>query len=71
MHELSEQTKRVIDAGSSMTLAAAAGVGALTLSDWALLVTIFAGLLSAAWQLMRFYDRLKYGHGRGRDDTAG
>jgi hypothetical protein len=33
----------------------------VTLSDWALIVTIIAGLLSAAWQLVRFYDRIKYG----------
>jgi hypothetical protein len=61
MHELNESTKRLIDAGSAAALAGAAGVGALTLSDWALLVTIFAGLLSSAWQIMRFYDRWKSG----------
>lgn len=67
MHELSESTKRLIDAASAAALGAAASAGALTLSDWALLVTIFAGLLSAGWQLMRFYDRFKYGHPTGRE----
>jgi hypothetical protein len=61
MHELSEHTKRIIDAGSAAVVAAAAGTSALTLADWALIVTIFAGLLSASWQIMRFYDRFKYG----------
>jgi hypothetical protein len=46
---------------SPALLAAAAGAGAVTLADWALIVTIAAGLLSAAWQLVRFYDRIKYG----------
>lgn len=67
MHELSEQTKRLIDAGSAAAIAAAAGVGAMTLSDWALVVTIIAGLLSVAWQIMRFYDRFKYGRLVDRD----
>jgi hypothetical protein len=70
MHELSESTKRLIDAASAAAVAAASGTAALTLSDWALLVTILAGLLSAAWQLMRFYDRWKYGHGHSRDENA-
>lgn len=61
MHELNEQTKRLIDAASAAFVAAAAGTSAMTLADWALIVTIIAGLLSAGWQVMRFYDRFKFG----------
>ena len=63
MHDLSESTKRLLDAGSLATAAAAGAAQAITLSDVALVVTILAGLLSAAWTAMRFYDRLKYGRG--------
>jgi hypothetical protein len=61
MHELSESTKRLIDSGSLLAAAAAGATRALTLADWALVVTIAAGVLSIAWQAMRFYDRFKYG----------
>jgi len=63
MHELSEQTKRFIDLGAFGLTGLAGAAQAITLSDVALVVTILAGLLSAAWTVMRFYDRLKYGRG--------
>jgi hypothetical protein len=61
MHELSEHTKRAIDLVSPVLTGAAAATAALTLQQLALVVTIATGLLSAAWYVMRFYDRFKYG----------
>jgi hypothetical protein len=61
MHELSESTKRLLDYGSLALTGLAGATRAVTLSEAALIVTIAAGLLSAAWQLVRFYDRIKYG----------
>lgn len=63
MHELSEQTKRFIDLGAFSLTGLAGAVQAISLSDVALVVTIVAGALSAAWTAMRFYDRVKYGRG--------
>jgi hypothetical protein len=63
MHELSEQTKRVIDLGAFTITGLAGAAQAATLSNVALVVTIGAGLLSAAWTAMRFYDRIRYGRG--------
>jgi hypothetical protein len=61
LHDMSETTKRFLD-----WTAAAGAVTAITLSQVALLVSIVAGLLSAAWMCQRFYDRYKFGPG-GRD----
>jgi hypothetical protein len=63
MHELSEQTKRLIDLCAFGLTGFAGAVQAVSLSDVALVVTIAAGLLSAAWTAMRFYDRIRYGRG--------
>jgi hypothetical protein len=63
MHELSEQTKRLIDFAAFGLTGVAGAVQAISLSDVALVVTIIAGLLSAAWTAVRFYDRLRYGRG--------
>jgi hypothetical protein len=61
VHDLSEPTKRFLD-----WAAAAGAVTAITLSQVALMVSIIAGLLSAAWMCQRFYDR--HFLGRGSDD---
>jgi hypothetical protein len=52
LHDLSEPTKRFLDA-----TALAGAVLSVTLSQVALIVSIIAGLLSAAWMCQRFYDR--------------
>lgn len=58
MHELNENTKRLIDFGSFLF----AGIsGALTLANAALIVSIVAGIVSAALGVVRIYDRVKYG----------
>lgn len=60
IHDLSEHSKRIGDA-----IAAVSAVTAITLSQVALMVSIVAGLLSAAWMIQRFYDRYKYGPPKG------
>ena len=60
IHDLSEHTKRAGD-----WLAALSAVTAITLSQVALMVSIVAGLLSAAWMIQRFYDRYRYGPPKG------
>jgi hypothetical protein len=52
LHDLSEPTKRFLDA-----TALAGAVLSVTLSQVALIVSIIAGILSAAWMCQRFYDR--------------
>jgi hypothetical protein len=52
LHDLSEPTKRFLD-----VTAIAGAVTAITLSQVALIVSIIAGILSAAWMCQRFYDR--------------
>ncbi|MGE5563112.1 MAG: hypothetical protein ACM3ZV_07350 [Bacillota bacterium] len=54
MHEISESTKRVIDAIALVLMGVA---GSLTLANIALVVSIIGGLLSIAWHVVRFYDR--------------
>jgi hypothetical protein len=61
LHELSEPTKRFFDA-----TALAGAVAAISLSQVAIIVSIVAGLLSAAWMVQRFYDR--HFLGRRSDD---
>lgn len=56
LHDIGEPTKRALDVASFML----AGV-AITLSQVALIVSIGAGLLSAAWVIQRFVDRYRYG----------
>ena len=52
LHDLSESTKRFLD-----ITAVGGAVAAITLSQVALIVSIVAGILSAAWMCQRFYDR--------------
>jgi hypothetical protein len=52
LHDLSEPTKRFLDG-----TAVAGAVAAISLSQVALIVSIIAGILSAAWMCQRFYDR--------------
>lgn len=52
LHELNEPTKRFLDA-----TALGGAVLSITLSQVALIVSIIAGILSAAWMCQRFYDR--------------
>jgi hypothetical protein len=52
LHDLSEPTKRLLDA-----TAIAGAVASITLSQVALIVSIGAGLMSFAWFCQRFYDR--------------
>jgi len=61
LNSLSSETKRLIDISGMGATAAAASVASLTLADWALIATIAAAAFSALWQLMRFYDRFRYG----------
>ena len=61
VHDLSESTKRIIDAVPPLLTAAAAGASRVSLNDVAVIVTIVVGLLSAAWYIVRFHDRIKYG----------
>lgn len=61
MHELSESTKRIIDVLATGATAAAAGTAALTLADWALVVTIVAGLLNCVWTAMRIFGGARRG----------
>lgn len=61
MHEFSEPTKRAIDVGGTLVTAAAGAVGAITLAQVALIVTILVGLLQAIWIGMRIRHGLKNG----------
>lgn len=61
MHELNESTKRIIDVLLMSVTAAAAGASALTLADWALIVTIVVGVLNGIWTAIRIYRGLKHG----------
>lgn len=61
LQSLSHETKRLIDISGLSTTAAAGAVAALTLADWALITTIAAAVFNALWQLMKFYDRFRYG----------
>jgi hypothetical protein len=54
VHELTESTKRVIDAAAFIMFGVAAS---LTLANIALVVSIAAGLFSIAWHISRFWDR--------------
>lgn len=58
MHDLSEQTKRLLDLSSFLFAGIA---GALTLANAALIVSIVAGMVSVMLGLIRIYDRVKYG----------
>jgi hypothetical protein len=64
MHELSEQTKRLIDFAAFGLTGLAGAVQAISLSDVALVVTIIAGVLSSAWTGVRLYDRARNGRSR-------
>lgn len=60
LHALSEPTKRFLDA-----TAIGGAVAAVSLSQVAILVSIVAGILSAAWIIQRFVDRYRYGPSKG------
>jgi len=71
VHDLSERARRSYDA-FAFVLAGVSGAGAAAslmqaLSIVALIVSIVAGILSAAWTATRFYDRQKSGAAPSND----
>lgn len=63
LHDLSEQTKRLLDYLALVLAGVSAAVTSVSLmqalSIVALIVSIIAGTLSAAWTVTRFHDRKK------------
>jgi hypothetical protein len=57
IHDLSESTKRAIDAAA----VAGALVAGISLAQAALVISILAGLVSIILGAIRIYDRLKFG----------